>query len=168
MLQLTNINELIIGDASNYSGNEEIERHIYMFNANDKDNLNTCFTAIIFAENPEEITIYSKNEKDFIKIKLNARTNINSFYDSDNKLLGYFNENDLIILNSNKEKLFLFKDMSFIDNEEVPFAIVNDEINNEITQKYFTLPHMTIEFIDPEENNLYRNLIIASLITLTI
>ncbi len=170
MLQLTEIQELVIGDATDYSTGENDERHIYIFNANDEDNVDTSFTAIIFAENPEEINIYSKNENDLLKISLDVRKSINTFYDTEGKIIGYFNENDLAILDDKKEKIMEFKgdEMVFMDTHEVPFALINDEIENETTEKYFSLPHMTVEMIDPEENNLYRNLIVASLITLTL
>jgi hypothetical protein len=170
MLQLTEITELVIGDATDYSNGENDERHIFIFNANDADNPDTSFTAIIFAENPEEISIFSKNEVDSLKITLDIRNAINTFYDTDGKIIGYFDEKELAILNEKKEKLMEFnsEEMAFIDMDEVPYALVNDEIENELTEKYFSLPHMTIELIDPEENNLFRNLVLASLITLTL
>ena len=170
MLQLTEIQELVIGDATDYSEGENNERHIYIFNSGDEDNLDTSFTAIIFADNPEEINIYSKNESDLLKIALDVRKGINTFYDTDGKVMGYFDENELTILDDKKESLMTFKgeEMAFMDAHEVPFALVNDEIENEITEKYFSLPHMTIELIDPEENNIHRNLVVASIITLTL
>lgn len=170
MLQLTEIQELVIGDATEYSTGENNERHIYIFNSSDEDNLDTSFTAIIFAENPEEINIYSKNENDLLKISLDVRKGVNTFFDTDGQIIGFFDENELSILDENKKKIMYFKgdEMAFMDTHDVPFALVNDEIENDVTEKYFTLPHMTIEMIDPEENNIYRNLIVASLITLTL
>ena len=168
MLQLNDIQEVVIGDATDYTNEENEERHIFIFNSADEENQDTSFTAVVFADTPDEINIFSKNEKDSIRINIDVRSSLNTFYDSDNSVLGYFDEKELIVLDDAKEKVLRFQDMAFIDIDDVPFALVNDEIENELTSKYFTLPHMSIEMIDPEENNVLRNLVVASLITLTL
>ncbi len=168
MLQLIDIQEIVIGDATDYTKEETEERQIFIFNPSDEDNSETSFTAVVFADTPEEINIFSKNEKDSIRINVDIRNSLNTFYDSDNSILGYFDEKELTVLDDSKEKVLRFQDMAFIDFDDVPFALVNDEIENELTAKYFSLPHMSIEMIDPEENNALRNLVVASLITLTL
>ena len=168
MLQLIDIQEIVIGDATDYTKEETEERQIFIFNPSDEDNSETSFTAVVFADTPEEINIFSKNEKDSIRINVDIRNSLNTFYDSDNSILGYFDEKELTVLDDSKEKVLRFQDMAFIDFDDVPFALVNDEIENELTAKYFSLPHMSIEMIDTEENNALRNLVVASLITLTL
>jgi hypothetical protein len=166
MLQLYELPELIVGDATDYKSGHTEERHIYMFNSSDEENADTCFTAIIFADNPEEISIYSKNEKDYLRIAVDVRKGMNTFYDSEGKMVGYFDEKDLTIYTAPKKPALFFREMAFLDTNDVPYAIITDDIENELTERYFSLPHMMIEFVEPEENNTFRNLILASVITL--
>jgi len=168
MLQLNMSNELIFGDTTNYNEDKENVRYILILDPNDCENTNKISSATIYADNPEEICIISKNEKEGLKIILDYRNESQTITDLKGKILGNFDEKELVLYYNNKQSKLFFRDYSFINGKDVPYALIEDNIDNEITKKYFSLPHLRIEFVEAKPDNLVRNLILASIIILTI
>lgn len=168
MLQLKDANEMVFGDATDYASGNDDERHIILFNPDEPSNHDSWATGIIFAENPEEIIIYSKNEKDSLKIVLDFVNNVQTIFDSSGEIMGYFDEGDLVIYDNEKKECLKFSDMSFLDKKDTPYGLITDDIENDLTEEYFSRPHLLVEFVESKVNNVYRNLIIASLIILSI